>query len=283
MGERTFKLIVSGATAAIVVAIVSIRFCGTLSVPAKPPPPTFSMAKAENVLIATSATPEAWEAYVEKDANTAGVAVPGMDDMRALFPHRLDEGSRKLAPGDPPLDVAGLRLSVELDGSPKSLVLVIENLGETDLAYQIVTRPTGNPAACHSREIFRYDANVVGTRRRERRSECTNRDGLELRIERVETMELNPLSAWYVSRLPAGVLTTDARLTKGHAPLNQAPLCNVVMSQGVRSGLASGQIEWRDLVDFYARHRCDTYHFPMGYKAFRKSGERPLPAVEVPR
>ena len=41
-----------------------------------------------------------------------------------------------------------------------------------------------------------------------------------------------------------------------------------------------GDIGWRDLVDFYARHRCQTYQFPSSYRAFKSDGERPIPAVE---
>jgi hypothetical protein len=51
------------------------------------------------------------------------------------------------------------------------------------------------------------------------------------------------------------------------------------VSQAVRSGLEQGQIGWRDLVDFYARHRCPTYRFPSSYRAFRSDGERQVPDI----
>jgi hypothetical protein len=51
--------------------------------------------------------------------------------------------------------------------------------------------------------------------------------------------------------------------------------------QAVRSGLERGEIGWRDLIDFYARHRCQTYQFPLLYRAFKIDGERPVPAVSV--
>jgi len=285
MDDRTFKLAVGGGAAALVAVIVFLRFCGDLSVAPKPPPPHVTSASASQILISSSQTPAAWRAFVEKDAAQANVPVPAVADLGRVFPHKLDDKRRSLAPGDPPLDVAGLRLRVEVatqDGD-SDIVLDIENLGEVDLAYQVVTRPSGNAAVCRSRQVLFYDANVVGPRRRERRSECTYRSGQSLKIDRVETVELPPLAAYYVSRLPAGMLTLDTRLVVGHKPLSHALTCNVMMSQAIRSGLESGEIEWRDLVDFYARHRCDTYQFPEGYKAFRKDAQLPLPVISVPR
>jgi len=55
--------------------------------------------------------------------------------------------------------------------------------------------------------------------------------------------------------------------------------CAFALPQAVRSGLERGEIGWRDLIDFYARHRCETYHFPYDYRAFKKDNERSVPAV----
>jgi hypothetical protein len=282
MDDRNFKLAMAGAATALAAVIVFLRFCGDLSLPPKPPPPTVTIAGANDILTASSATPAAWQAFLEKDAAQAGVAVPTVAVMSRALPHRGEDKRRTLTPGDPPIDVAGLRLTLEVggaDGEPPDLILGIENLGDVDVAYQVVTRPSGNAAACHSRDVLPYDANVLLARRRERRSECSYRDGMVLNIDRVETVELPPLAAWYVSRLPAAAMALDTRLTAGHRPLSKAPLCNTMMSQVIRSGLESGRIEWRDLVDFFARHRCDTYQFPKEYKAFRKDNERSLPVV----
>ena len=98
------------------------------------------------------------------------------------------------------------------DSGDKSVILEIENLGRTDLAYQVVTRPSVNPAACHRREIFQHDAMVLGARARERRSECGYRDDIEINIDRVETVELPRLSAWYVSRVPPSAVSLDTHM-----------------------------------------------------------------------
>jgi hypothetical protein len=287
MEDRSFKLAVGGGAAALVVAIVLLRFCGTLSVPAAPEPPAApaSTRSARDILTASSETAAAWQAFIEKDAKHAGIQVPTPEAMSKTLPYQLDDHKLTVVPGDPPLERAGLRITAEVaeDDGESDLVLVIENTTGADLAYHVVTRPSGNAAACHARQILFYDANVVAAHRSVRRSECVYHVGQKLAIDRIETVELTALSSVYVSRLPAGILTTDTRLTAGHKPLGTMTPCNVMMSQVIRSGLDSGKIEWRDLVDFYARHRCDTYPFPEGYKAFKKDGERPLPVVSTPR
>jgi hypothetical protein len=287
MDDRTFKLIVGGLAAALVGMLTLLRFCGDLSVPAKPPQVvrTAVPATATDLLVAATASASAWEQFLINDATSAHVAAPKPDEMTRVLPHKVDNKPLTLSIGGEPVEVAGVWLSVEREGQGDDaiLVLTIDNRTDVDLAYEVVTRPSVGERTCQSREILFHDANVVGARRRERRSECVYRDDMVLRVQRVETVELPPLAAWYVSRLPPSALTLDTRLTKGHKPLSGASICNVMMSQAIRSGLESGEIEWRDLVDFYARHRCDTYQFPQGYKAFRKDGERRPPVVEIPR
>jgi hypothetical protein len=54
-----------------------------------------------------------------------------------------------------------------------------------------------------------------------------------------------------------------------------------MLSQAVREQLDRAEIGWRDLVDFYARHRCETYQFPVTYRAFKADGEQKLPVIEA--
>ena len=101
--------------------------------------------------------------------------------------------------------------------------------------------------------------------------------GMALAITRVETLEVPVLPAWYVGLLPPRVVGVEDRIARGHEAPRSDEKCSAVVSQTVRSGLEQGEIGWRDLVDFYARHRCATYRFPPSYRAFRSDGERPVP------
>jgi hypothetical protein len=283
MVDLNFKLIVAAIAAVLVGLLTFLRFCGELSLPPKPPPPAAtSLGRASDIMSETSGTPAAWRASLAKDAEQAGLPAPDPDELARAFPFQLDAKPRTLAIGDS-MQAAGLELTLSVltdpDTGEKSVILEIENLGRSELAYQVVTRPGVNPAACHRRRILVHDAMVLGARARERRSECGYRDDIEIYVDRVETVELPRLSAWYVSRVPPSAVSLDTRLHKGHKPSSGAAPCNVLMSQAIRGGLEAGTIEWRDLVDFFARHRCDTYQFPQGYKAFKRDRERPLPAM----
>jgi len=98
-------------------------------------------------------------------------------------------------------------------------------------------------------------------------------------VTKVETIELSPLMAWYVSQVPPHVVGIGPRIARGHRGVEGKERCSAVMPQVVRTGLDRGTIGWRDLVDFYSRHRCQTYQFPSNYRAFKQDGERALPAV----
>jgi hypothetical protein len=270
--------VIAGAVGLGLAATV-FRFCGAVPLRPKPPPPSETMASSRDTLRTATATEGTWSGYLEKDALTAGVETPTVAAMSKKLVTRSDEGTRTLAPGEPAIDVAGLRLAAVAQAG--TLTLVIENQTQTDLAYRVVTRPRPD-SDCSRRRIEPYDANVVRHGAREVRSECGYHAGMSLEISLVETVALLPLQAYYVSKVPARALGADARLAVGHEPdlPPNTAVCNVAVPQAVRAGLDSGMIQWRDLVDFYARHRCETYQFPLEYRSFVRDGERPLPAVQ---
>lgn len=268
--------VIAGA-AGLVLAITALRFCGAISLPAKTAPPSESLASSQDVLHEAAQTESSWLGFIDRDAATAGVELPAPGAMAKKMVYRGDEAHHSLAPGDPPLDAAGLRLTAAAQGG--TLTLVVENLTERDLAYHVVTRPS--PAsACSRRDILGHNAQVVARGKREERSECDYHDGMSLEIDRIESVELLPLQAYYLSRVPPLALGSEPRLARGHEP-DLPPgqtLCQITPSQAQKMAVENGTVTWRDLVDFYARHRCDTYRFPSSYRAFTKDNERPLPA-----
>lgn len=259
-------------------AITAMRFCGTIALPAKPPPPSQSIASSRDIARETSQTEQAWAARFDKDALAYGVEPPTIEAMSRKLVMRADEGKRSLAPGEPAIEAAGLRLTAI--ASHGTLSLVIENRTTSDLAYRVVTQPKPD-GGCGRRDVEPYDANVVHQGGRVVRSECGYHDGMSLEIARVESVELSPLQAHYLSRVPPRALGADPRLTVGHDPVlpGTTRVCEVAMSQALRANLDNGAIQWRDLVDFYARHNCDEYPFPMQYRAFVRDAERKLPAA----
>ena len=111
-GDRTFQLAAGGGAALLAAILFAVRFCSGVPMPAKPPAPTRSRVGRRRLLASADATPIAYKNYVESDAAAAAVAVPTVADMGKKLVYRVDEAHHGLEPGDPPLDVAGLRLSV---------------------------------------------------------------------------------------------------------------------------------------------------------------------------
>ncbi len=277
--DRTFNYATIAGAVALAIALGTLRFCGGVSMPPKPPAPHVDRAGASDMLATADATPRVYQSYLAHDAEVAGVRAPTIEMMGRRLVSRLDESRRGIAPGDAPIEIAGLRLSVLVE--KEDLVLVIENPSDTDLAYSIKTRPSYGNALCAQRRVRPFNAMVVAHESAEKRVECAYRDGLVLAIERVETVALNPLQSSYVSRVVPAAVGIETRLAQGHQPRLPpgVDICNLSMSQSIRSAIENDTIGWRDLVDFYARHRCESYSFPDGYRAFVKDAERPLPVV----
>ncbi len=280
----TLKVGTIATVVALSAVVAYVQFTGDVGLPPKPPPPASGGGASEQLdRIADSAG--SWQAFLLRDAAAAAIAAPAPADMARKLRHRIDEEVRVIAPGEGTVEVAGLKLTAGVaddEGTRRLFTLSIENATDSDLAYRVLTEPRPGGAACNQRAILPHDAIVVRRGTTVVRSECSYRPGMSLRISRVESMELLPLMGFYVSRLPPAALGADPRLARGHQP--DLPtgwtVCTTVASQSVRSAIEQGKIAWRDLVDFYARHRCETYTFPEGYRAFEKNAARPLPVVE---
>jgi hypothetical protein len=108
------------------------------------------------------------------------------------------------------------------------------------------------------------------------RTECVLDRGARPTLETVESIALPELGYYYVSRLPPAHIGLDPRTARGHKAA-KGEACSYVPEQAIRIGLQKGTVSWRDVIDFYARHRCETYLFPVGYRAISRPGERRLP------
>jgi len=274
---------VAASGVALVVAIVLLRFCGAVSMPAKPPPPRFD-ERPERVADRLSASSDVYLQAIERDARRAGIATPGDADLVRAFAFREDLTRRVLRPGDPAIEVAGLRLSAVInraEGSEPLLSLMVESLSDHPVAYRVDTEVSTGNARCVNRTLLPHNGNVIAPHGREVRSECSFKRGTELYVARVESAEVTPIAAYYLSLVPPQAIGASDRAGQGHRPELPAGVapCSVAMSRSVLSAIEDGRTRWRDLADFYARHSCATYQFPDGYRAFERDGERPLPVV----
>lgn len=262
----------------LVAVITYVRFCGSLSLPDKPPPPSGPKGTTTQLLTKSAASPAVYLGFLEKDAANAGTHAPTIEEMGRKLVYRVDESHHVLEPGKPAIEAAGLRLHAERSGD--DVVLVARSLLGTDAAYEVSTTVTPGGAMCNGARPLPFNAMVIAKGATETRTECVWHDGSAITVSRIETLELPPLMAWYVGQVPPKLVGVDDRVARGHRGIDAKDKCTAVMSAVVRSGMERGEIGWRDLVDFYARHRCQSYQFPAIYRAFKTDSEHPLPAVE---
>ena len=224
----------------------------------------------------TANSPTVYLDYLRSDAAAASTSVPTLADMQRKFAYHADDSTRSLAPGDPPIDVAGLRLHLEVSGRGDRAEGRQHTADRSRVRGDDVVEPR------HRVQLARalpFDAMVVRKGSSETRTECVYRTDARIVISKVETVELPPLSSYYMEHVPPSLVGLDERIARGHRPSGE--VCSEVVSQAVRTGIERHEIGWRDLVDFYARHRCQTYQFPTSYRALTADGERPIPAVDA--
>jgi hypothetical protein len=275
MSDQQFRMGVIAGAIMLVVVITSLRFCGSMSLPPKPPEPKGATGTSRQLLTKSMASPAVFQQFLESDAATAGVRAPTVEDMSKKLAYRVDDARHPLELGKPPIEIAGLRIHVERSGDQVSLV--VQNTVDSDLAYHVVTNAP-NMSACFGANPLPFNAMVIRKGGQETRAECVT--GTPLYLTKVETLEIPPLSAFYLNQLPTRLVGLDDHTARGHRGATSKEPCVASVPQVVQSGIERGDITWRDLVDFYARHRCQTYQFPSKYRALDADGQRPIPAVE---
>jgi hypothetical protein len=275
MSDQQFRMGVIAGAIVLVVVITSLRFCGGMSLPPKPPEPKGSTGTSRQLLSKSTASPAVYQQFLETDAAIAGVRAPTVEDMSKKLAYRVDDARHPLELGQPPVEIAGLRIHLERVGDQVSLIA--QNTVDSDVAYHVVTNAP-DVYACRDARPLPFNAMILHKGGQETRAECVA--GTPLYLIKVETLEIPPLSAYYLSELPTRLVGLDDQTARGHRPAESKEPCVASMPQVVQSGMERGDITWRDLVDFYARHRCQTYQFPSSYRALDADGQRPIPAVD---
>jgi hypothetical protein len=266
----------------VIAAGIGLLFGG--GPPPAPPRPQPPAADAVSSAMKYSAT--LYRATLEQDARAFGLAPIPADQLARPFPY-FNEGSgaRKLKVGGS-MQTAHLRLALvvrkeegTMEGQPfraDHLVLRIENLSGHYLAYRIETR-VSDERRCDTKGDAPHNAIVLLPNQTIYRTECLYRSDERVEVRKIEVIEIPPLSAYYVSRLAPGLVLYSPRTSAGHLPL-KGELCPQTFSwREIRDGADRGELGWRDVIDFYARHNCAEYAFFRSYR-YRASAEAPLPA-----
>ncbi len=279
VSETGFRLAVALSAVLLIAGIARVRFGRPLGLPPRPPSPP-QETQANQLLSASLASPAVWKNFLETDAKAAGISVPTAVQMARHFPYHSDAKSHELSLAEPKVTAAGLELSLER-GENDLVVLALTNRTDSAVAYRVISTPNAGATGCNAAALLSTNAMVIAKGGTERRTICGFRSDLKVLISKIEVVELPPLSAWYLQRVSPLAVGLESRLARAHRA-DERPICAPTYPQSVRGSLEQGDLGWRDLVDFYARHRCETYQFPVSYRAFTRDGERPLPAVPAP-
>jgi hypothetical protein len=237
---------------------------------------------------ASAGLPESYRARLVADAERFAIAGFSPDAITAPLRHDVAfVGRRRLWPGrHTGLDLEHLRLSLAVKReaarafggtySADHALLTIVNRTAKHLAYRVVTE-VPEPRRCVNQAELEHDAVALKPHQEITRSECTLDPRTEIHLTRVEVIELTPLAYHYLSRVPPAMLLLDARTAAGHFVGSREPCPDLQREERAGWAQTSGP-EWRDLVDFYARHSCAAYRVFPGYR-FRERADGALPAM----
>lgn len=287
--DTQFRWIAGALALALVASGIVVRFHDEPRLPPRPPrPPAQDVTAAFRALDGDA---NMYRALVERDAADAGLTPPTTDELGAQLPYELLEPRAQLTAGAAPYETRDLTLSLHIGRvtarytqgtvTRDHLVLRITNRGARPLAYRIDTRVAGDPRQCLEKGEIAGNAIAIAPGETVERTECAREGIKSVTVDRIETIALSPLGHLYVSRLFPSHTGLDPRVTRGHQPPRGA-VCGDIPEQAIRRAQEKGTTSWRDVIDFYARHNCEKYIFPVEYKAFTKAGERALPAVAAP-
>jgi hypothetical protein len=99
----------------------------------------------------------------------------------------------------------------------------------------------------------------------------------DVRIERLEVLEVTDLGYHYLSQLSPLALGHDATTAAAHRPVVAVAACADLDVRTLAAYLQAGTATWADVVDFYSRHDCHRLPFFPGYRR----AEQALPTLPV--
>jgi hypothetical protein len=283
MQGKTLAVAVSVAGLVVILLGTMILYAGE---PPPPPEPPKAPPPPEVTMTSLKYSQPVYRALVETDAHSFKVPIPSLSDLgrpntyfEELRGHRKLKVKSQLETPHLRMALSVARKTAHLEGQSYAvdhLVLKIENRSGRYLAYRVQTS-VADKLKCGSKGDLPHNALVLEPHQTIERTECLYRAKETLDVTRAEVIELPPLSAYYVSRLPPNPTLYEARTSSGHVPLAGSPCPQTFSWKEIQEGIDRKLIDWKDVIDFYARHSCDEYSFFKDYR-YRTNAGDPLPA-----
>lgn len=228
-----------------------------------------------------------YQASLVEDAKKYGVTAPDPKEFARPFPHFVEFAGRQrlLARKDGGLETKHLRISLQITKdwaqapgggfTTEHAVVRIANQTDRYLAYRVVTEPS-DARRCLNKSEIPQNAIALTPQEEIARTECTIDPTTAIFVTRVEVIEIPVLSYHYLCRVRPVVLLHEERVTAGHQAGRGKP-CDPLAWADIKAGAEAKEVDWADVVDFYARHSCDDYTFFRGYRL----ATRPLDRLPV--
>lgn len=249
----------------------------------RPPPPTATMIHSE-----LRFSPVYYRTQLEQDAKAFGISAVAWDEIIQPNPYFDELKQKQRLRVKAPVETRHLKVSLEINKAVSiiegqslnvdHLILRIENRTPLYLAYRIQTS-VPDKRRCTNKGEIPHNAIALAPNQTIMRTECLYRREETVDINSIEVIELPAISAYYASRLPPNATLYDSRTFTGHVGFRGGrDICQQTFSwREIKEGIDQKQFEWRDVLDFYARHNCSEYSFFKTYR-YRTDANAPLPA-----
>lgn len=227
--------------------------------------------------------PQRFAQRVKEDAERHGlppITVEQLAEPNAYFDEVREPVT--LAPGRT-WSSPRLRIKARLDkvgyaqrGATVSSVHVVarvHNVSDRPIAYSL--RMRGVAGKCEVRGAREHNAVALRPDESADIVVCAGRD--EIRIERLEVLEVTELGYVYLSQVSPLALGHDATTAAAHRPVVPVAPCVDLDAKSLAAQLQAGTATWADVVDFYSRHDCHRLQFFPGYRR----AEQALPSLPV--
>lgn len=288
MSGNTLLLVgLAGCAGLVAVTLVVSRLLKTEPPPPPPPPPPPAQTTVTGMLRFTEGY---FRANLDDDVKRYGTAPVELAALaRPLAYSEELERPQTLKADRGTLETPHLKLATHIikewavteSGQRfrfEHMVLDITNKGDQPIAYRVQTS-VPKQEKCRSKAHMQHNAIALKPGETASRTECLWNPGMTVTVNAIEVLELPELGYHYVSNLPPSQIGLDERTAEGHTPPKGGRPCKFVPWRDIQAAKAT----WADVVDFYARHNCETYSYFRGYTRWTAPGALPAKPTAPPQ
>jgi hypothetical protein len=211
------------------------------------------------------------------------LAAPKLETLKKpnVYVHLIDD-PKILAPGSA-FNSDYIRVAAKIEKvkyrrqgatvNAKHAVARVTNVSDVPVAYFLDVR-SSDRGECKVRGTRMHNVMALGPGETADIAVCAGTGGVE--ILDLRALEVTPIGAIYLSKLPPAALGHDAVTARSHAPRRGVELCSQVPSVKLANLIKRGDVKWEDVADFYSRHNCEREQYVAGYRHAKE------PLTELP-